>query len=65
VLQGRKVTSYPSLRTDLRNAGATWVDEEVVVDQGLVTSRTPDDLPAFNAKLVEEIAEGKHRGQTA
>ncbi|WP_449278442.1 type 1 glutamine amidotransferase domain-containing protein [Leucobacter sp. GX24907] len=65
VLQGRTVTSYPSLRTDLRNAGAEWVDEEVVVDQGLVTSRTPDDLPAFNAKLIEEIAEGTHRGQTA
>lgn len=65
VLQGRKMTSYPSLKTDLRNAGAHWVDEEVVVDQGLVTSRTPDDLPAFNAKLVEEIAEGQHRGQTA
>lgn len=65
VLRGRTLTSYPSLRTDLRNAGATWVDEEVVVDQGLVTSRTPDDLPAFNAKLVEEIAEGKHSGQTA
>ncbi|QBE48161.1 type 1 glutamine amidotransferase domain-containing protein [Leucobacter triazinivorans] len=64
VLRGRTVTSYPSLRTDLKNAGATWVDEEVVVDQGLVTSRTPDDLPAFNAKLVEEIAEGKHSGQT-
>lgn len=65
VLGGRKVTSYPSLRTDLRNAGATWVDEEVVVDQGLVTSRTPDDLPAFTAKLVEEISEGEHSGQTA
>ena len=65
VLQGRKVTSYASLRTDLQNAGATWVDEEVVVDEGLVTSRTPDDLPAFNAKLVEEIGEGKHSGQTA
>lgn len=65
VLRGRRVTSYPSLKTDLRNAGADWVDEEVVVDQGLVTSRTPDDLPAFNAKLIEEIAEGKHRGQTA
>lgn len=64
VLRGRTVTSYPSLRTDLKNAGATWVDEEVVVDQGLVTSRTPDDLPAFNAKLVEEIAEGQHPGQT-
>lgn len=65
VLRGRRVTSYPSLRTDLVNAGAEWVDEEVVVDQGLVTSRTPQDLPAFNAKLVEEIAEGRHRGQTA
>ncbi len=64
VLHGRRITSYPSLRTDLTNAGATWVDEEVVVDQGLVSSRTPDDLPAFNAKTVEEIAEGKHSGQT-
>lgn len=60
VLQGRKVTSYASIRTDLRNAGAQWVDEEVVVDDGLVTSRTPKDLPAFNKKLVEEIAEGVH-----
>ena len=65
VLDGRTLTSYPSLRTDLRNAGATWVDEEVVVDAGLVSSRTPDDLPAFNAKLVEELAEGEHDGQTA
>lgn len=64
VLSGRTLTSYPSLRTDLINAGATWVDEEVVVDEGLVSSRTPDDLPAFNAKVVEEIAEGKHSGQT-
>jgi protease I len=63
VVRGRTLTSWPSLRTDLRNAGATWVDEEVHVDQGLVTSRNPDDLPAFNAKLVEEIAEGKHEGQ--
>lgn len=55
VVRGRTLTSYPSLRTDLRNAGATWVDEEVVVDQGLVTSRTPDDLPAFNQAIVEEI----------
>ncbi len=60
VLAGRTLTSYPSLRTDLRNAGARWVDEEVVVDQGLVSSRTPKDLPAFNAKLVEEVAEGVH-----
>lgn len=65
VVDGRKMTSYPSLQTDLRNAGADWVDEEVVVDAGFVTSRTPDDLPAFNAKLVEEIAEGAHRDQTA
>lgn len=64
VLEGRTVTSYPSLRTDLQNAGATWVNREVVVDAGLVTSRTPDDLPAFNEKLVEEIAEGKHEEQT-
>lgn len=64
VLEGRTVTSYPSLRTDLENAGATWVDKEVVVDAGLVTSRTPADLDAFNAKLVEEIAEGKHDEQT-
>jgi protease I len=65
VVSGRTLTSYPSLATDLRNAGAAWVDEEVVVDQGLVSSRTPDDLPAFNAKVIEEIAEGRHEGQTA
>lgn len=56
----RRVTSYPSLRTDLLNAGAEWVDEEVVVDNGLITSRTPKDLPAFNKKLVEEVKEGVH-----
>lgn len=60
VLQGRTLTSFPSLKTDLINAGATWVDEEVHVDNGLVSSRTPDDLDAFNAKLVEEFAEGEH-----
>ena len=60
VLQGRTLTSDPSLKTDLTNAGATWVDEEVHVDNGLVSSRTPDDLDAFNAKLVEEFAEGQH-----
>lgn len=65
VLQGRTLTSYPSLRTDLVNAGATWVDEEVVVDRGLVSSRNPEDLPAFCAKLVEEIGEGRHPGRTA
>jgi protease I len=59
-VKGRRVTSWPSLQTDLRNAGANWVDEEVVVDQGLVTSRKPDDLPAFNRKMIEEIAEGVH-----
>jgi protease I len=60
VVRGRRVTSYPSLRTDLRNAGAEWVDEEVVTDKGLVTSRRPADLPAFNAKMIEEFGEGTH-----
>jgi protease I len=64
VVRGRRMTSWPSLRTDLRNAGAEWVDEEVVVDSGLVTSRKPDDLPAFCAKMVEEFSEGKHRAQS-
>ena len=63
VVKGRKLTSWPSLQTDLRNAGADWVDEEVVVDEGLVTSRKPDDLEAFNAKIVEEFEEGKHAAQ--
>jgi protease I len=58
--RGRKMTSWPSLRTDLRNAGANWVDAECVVDNGLVTSRKPDDIPAFNKKMIEEFAEGRH-----
>ena len=63
VVRGRKVTSWPSLQTDIRNAGGEWVDKEVVVDQGLVTSRKPDDLPAFNEKIVEEFCEGRHEEQ--
>jgi protease I len=65
VVDGRTLTSWPSVQTDVRNAGGNWVDEEVVVDQGLVTSRKPDDLPAFKAKMVEEILEGEHAKQTA
>ncbi len=62
-IRGREVTSWPSLRTDLENAGAQWEDSEVVTDQGLVTSRNPDDIPAFNAKMIEEFVEGEHEGQ--
>jgi protease I len=65
VVGGRTLTSWPSLKTDLRNAGADWVDEEVHVDEGLVSSRKPEDIEAFSAKIVEEFAEGIHEGQTA
>ena len=64
VVKGRDMTSYKSIKTDLQNAGANWVDQEVVTDSGLVTSRNPDDLPAFNKKMVEEICEGVHEEQT-
>ena len=60
VVKGRTLTSWPSLKTDLRNAGATWVDQSVIVDRGLVTSRKPDDIPVFNKKMIEEFAEGRH-----
>ncbi|HEX6761279.1 MAG TPA: type 1 glutamine amidotransferase domain-containing protein [Gaiellaceae bacterium] len=63
VVRGRKVTSWPTLQTDIRNAGGDWIDEQVVTDGGLVTSRRPDDIPAFNAKMIEEFAEGIHAGQ--
>ena len=63
VVRGRTLTSWPSLQTDVRNAGGDWVDNEVVVDRGLVTSRKPDDIPAFNDKMIEEFAEGKHAKQ--
>lgn len=63
VIRGRTVTSYPSIRTDLENAGAHWVDQQAVTDQGLVTSRNPDDLPAFCRAMIEEFAEGRHPGQ--
>ena len=63
VVRDRKLTSWPTLQTDIRNAGGTWVDEQVVVDQGLVTSRKPDDIPAFNDKMIEEFAEGRHAEQ--
>ncbi|MEX1234292.1 MAG: type 1 glutamine amidotransferase domain-containing protein [Roseovarius sp.] len=65
IIEGRDVTSYHSIRKDVENAGGRWQDSEVVCDKGLVTSRSPDDLPAFNAKLIEEIAEGRHRSRAA
>ena len=65
VVRGRTITSWPSLQTDIRNAGGQWVDREVVTDKGLVTSRKPDDIPAFNAKMIEEFAEGKHSARRA
>lgn len=63
VVRDRELTSWPSLQTDIRNAGGSWVDEQVVVDNGLVTSRKPEDIPAFNEKMLEEFAEGVHKGQ--
>jgi protease I len=64
VVRGRRVTSWPTLQTDIRNAGGEWVDEEVVVDDGIVTSRKPDDIPAFNREMVEEFCEGRHPART-
>jgi len=65
VVRGRKLTSWPAIKTDVRNAGGNWVDEEVVVDNGLVTSRKPDDIPAFNEKMIEEFCEGRHAAKSA
>ena len=65
VVEGRTLTSWPSLKTDIKNAGGHWVDQEVVVDEGLVTSRNPGDIPAFSAKAIEEFSEGKHEEQVA
>jgi protease I len=65
VVKGRRMTSWPSVKTDLRNAGAEWLDQEVVVDNGLVSSRKPDDIPAFNRKMIEEFAEGRHERQSS
>ena len=65
VVRDRTLTSWPSIQTDIRNAGGNWVDEDVHVDQGLVTSRKPDDIPAFNQKMIEEFCEGKHEAQKA
>lgn len=64
VLRDRTVTSWPSLKTDIKNAGGKWIDEEVVTDQGLVTSRNPDDIPVFIDKMIEEFSEGRHKEQT-
>jgi protease I len=65
LVQGRTLTSWPAIQTDIKNAGGHWVDEEVVIDNGLVTSRRPDDIPAFNKKMIEEFAEGRHAGMAA
>jgi protease I len=65
LVRGRKMTSWPAIEVDMRNAGAHWLDEEVVVDNGLVSSRKPDDIPAFNRKMIEEFAEGRHKVQAA
>jgi protease I len=65
VIRGRTVTSWPAIKTDVRNAGGNWVDEEVVIDNGLVTSRKPDDIPAFNEKMIEEFCEGRHEPKAA
>jgi protease I len=64
VIRGRTVTSWPAIKTDVRNAGGNWVDQEVVVDTGLVTSRKPDDIPAFNQKMIEEFCEGRHAAKS-
>lgn len=65
VVRGRTLTSWPAIKSDVRNAGGKWIDEEVVVDNGLVTSRKPDDIPAFNAKMIEEFCEGRHQPAAA
>jgi protease I len=65
LVQGRRLTSWPAIQSDVKNAGGNWLDQEVVVDNGIVTSRKPDDIPAFSAKLIEEITEGRHAGMAA
>jgi protease I len=65
LVKGRRLTSWPAIQSDIKNAGGQWVDEEVVVDNGLVTSRKPDDIPAFNEKMIEEFSEGRHAGMAA